>query len=635
MTQKKAWLLLSVIYLAAIGLDWGGSASESSTVLYVLAGIIAFRLAWRQFAVTVLVLGISLLIPLVHSGDLPRQTLERTAGCVCLACLGFARRYQPDRPETGSATEVVPNPAEAETTFVDYNVESAEPDDFTFDPTEQSPVEPQPHHLTRVQETSHRHHREPGQFALDAEEPRDYIKPALERLHASGRFDDAQMNMIANEMRVLEERGLVADFVSCLPSGTRVGRFIIEESLGRGGEGNVYRGHDDSGQPGAIKILHNLRVSDRFRREMHLVRQLAHPNIVTAYEVGEFRALPFITMELLAGPDLYALVKRSGPVKWQLATQYILQATRALAHAHKRCLIHRDVKPGNMILDSAESIKLVDFGLAAMGPTTTLATDSVYRYETRDGNLAGTLPFMAPEQARSLANADVRSDVYGLGATWFYLLTGRERLKGHTFSQQFENLLVHRRFNALPDNCMPDPLIEIYRKMVCYEAKERYESCEAVGRDIEAALKESGKLVIPDRINVLVIEDSQTDMLFTIEMLRRSNSTLIIHQARSLSSGIEACRNLNVGLVLLDLTLPDSSGVNTVKQFLRSVSDVPLVVLTGMTEDNVGEDCLNAGADTFVSKHGLTAHRMERTIFVTLSRHGHARRKSTSNELAN
>jgi len=128
----------------------------------------------------------------------------------------------------------------------------------------------------------------------------------------------------------------------------------------------------------------------------------------------------------------------------------------------------------------------------------------------------------------------------------------------------------------------------------------------------------------------LVIEDSRTDMLFTIEMLRRSNSKLNIHQARSLSAGIEACDQEEMGLVLLDLSLPDSNGVETVSRFREAIPGVPLVVLSGMAEDDVCSSCLNAGAESFVSKHGLTAHRMERTIFVTLSRHDQIRRRTGS-----
>jgi serine/threonine protein kinase len=331
-------------------------------------------------------------------------------------------------------------------------------------------------------------------------------------------------------------------------------------------------------------------------------------------------------MELLQGPDLQVLVRDTGPLNWLLATQYIVQTARALAHAHRRDLVHRDIKPGNLILNGADVVKLADLGLAVISGSDT-GMDSVFQYETKEGHLAGTLPYMAPEQARSLANATVRSDIYGLGATWYFLLTGKERLRGKTFSKQFENLLVRRRFNALPDECMPQSLRDIYRRMVAYKVDDRYDCCDELADDIEQALETVGESVcVVEGIDVLVVEDSRTDMIFTIEMLRRSNSTPSIHQAKTLADGIDVCRSMSIDLVLLDLSLPDSIGVETVSRFREAVQSVPLVILTGMTKDEVGADCLAAGADSFISKNGLTPHRMERTIFVTLSRCGVTRK---------
>jgi serine/threonine protein kinase len=471
---------------------------------------------------------------------------------------------------------------------------------------------------TLIHPTEHRGLREDDDFSLNEGLANDFVNPALERLRSCGRFDREQLHLIETELRMIEGHNIAINYASSLDKGVLVGRFVIDQPLGRGGEGNVYKAHDSNGEPAAIKILNNMRVSDRFRREMHLVRQLAHPNIVTAYEVGEFRGLPFITMELLQGPDLNVLVQDAGPLNWLDATQYVLQTARALDHAHRRDLIHRDIKPGNLILDGGD-VKVVDFGLAAMCGIDT-SMDSVFRFETKDGHLAGTLPYMAPEQARSLANATVQSDIYALGATWFYLLTGKERLRGNTFSKQFENLLVQRRFSMLPSHYLPASLHAVYERMVAYEVEDRFQSCAELIGEIERSLQTEGESVDVEGIDVLVVEDSRTDMLFTIELLRRSNSTLTIHQARSLADGLEACRQSPIDLVLLDLTLPDSCGVDTVRRFRCAYADLPLVVLTGLSQDEIGFDCLAAGADTFISKNGLTAHRMERMIFVTLSR---------------
>ncbi len=596
-------------WLAALGITLVTLAGELAfenlspvVAPYLCAAVVGFRLPSRQFLALLGLIAAAISAPLILDSS-AQQLAHRVIGwCGLLVIMGV--RFSP-----------------LDWLKVLATWEKAE-SGFTAVSSGDSPS-------TQIHVTEHRASRQPSEdFSLDVSMADDFIPSALDRLRTGGKFSDDQIKLVETEMHLLEGHSIAINYASSLQNGIRIGRFVIDGPLGRGGEGNVYRAHDDNGEPAAIKILHNMRVSDRFRREMHMVRQLAHPNIVTAYEVGEFRGLPFITMELLKGPDLHALVRESGPMNWLQSAQYILQAARALAHAHRRDLIHRDMKPGNLILHGEGMVKLVDLGLAAMCGNDT-AMDSVFQFETKEGHLAGTLPYMAPEQARSLANATVRSDIYALGATWFYLLTGRERLRGKTFAKQFENLIVHGRFNALPDDCMPSDLRQIYKRMVAYNVENRYESCAEVASKIEAALETAGESFTVEELHVLVVEDSRTDMVLTIELLRRSNPTLSIHQARSLKEGIDVCRRMAIELVILDLSLPDSSGVDTVKSFREAVGDVPLVVLSSMAQDQVASKCLAAGADTFLSKNALTAHRIERTIFVTLSRCGMARSAST------
>lgn len=473
---------------------------------------------------------------------------------------------------------------------------------------------------TMIPQTVHRQVKDDNvDYSMSGEIGNNEVSQAIARLKQNGSFDDRQLQLIELELRSMDANNLGIAYGAKLEPGVQIGRFVIVESLGRGGEGTVYRGSDTNGEPAAIKILHNLYASDRFRREMHVVRMLAHPNIVTAYEVGEFRRVPYIAMEWLRGPDLQALVRDSGPLDWRRATQYCLQTAMALAHAHDRDLLHRDVKPGNLILNGDDSVKVVDFGLAALKRQET-SVDSIFRFETNKGHVAGTLPYMPPEQARSLANATVRSDVYALGATWFYLLTGKVRLGGSTFPQQFENLLVHRRFNRLPKGCLPAPLESIFRRMVSYDAGDRYNDCTELALQIVRALKRVGELPLTQNVDVLIVEDSRTDMVFTIKMLRLANSAINIREAQTLLDGVSVCLGTSIDLVLLDLTLPDSTGVQTVQKFRDAAPNVPLVVLTGVTDDGIGAECLAAGADAFLPKNSLTPHRVERTVFVTLSR---------------
>lgn len=597
---RRAWLTPCAVSLAAIIAEILVPPLRPLVAPQVCAAALGWKLPRRQFQLMIALLSLVIGLPLiVWSGDIG-QWLQRSIGLVCLLVIAAARS------ERSILNEL---------TWVWVTTHAGISKSSTSAP------------LTQLHDTDHRRKQTPDDDSFRIDDGHvDCIAPVLERIRAGGTFSKQQMELIETELRTLEEHSIALHHDSLLHQGVQIGRFTIDQPLGRGGEGSVYRAEDENGKSAAIKILHNMRVSDRFRREMHMVRQLAHPNIVTAYEVGEFRGLPFITMELLRGPDLHALVRSSGPLDWQVSTKYMLQAARALSHAHRRDLVHRDIKPGNFILHG-DRIKLVDLGLAAMcGNDATM--DSVFQVETQEGHLAGTLPYMAPEQARSLANATIQSDIYGIGATWFYLLTGKPRLRGKTFSQQFENLLVRRRFNALPDDGLPPTLREIYQRMVAYKAEDRYDSCATLAAEMERALQTAGHSVGVQGINVLVVEDSRTDMMFTIEMLRRTNPSLSIHQAKTLREGIEIWQRMSIDLVLLDLTLPDSAGVTTVHRFRQAAREVPLVVLTGLSQDEAGAACLESGADTFISKNGLTAHRLERTIFVALSRWGLPREKA-------
>jgi serine/threonine protein kinase len=421
-----------------------------------------------------------------------------------------------------------------------------------------------------------------------------------------------------------------------LKPGDQVGEFVIDDLIASGGEGSVYRGHDLVGHENvAIKILHTLRRSKRFHREMEMVQRLAHPNIVTAIKVGDFNGLPYIAMELLSGPDLNRQVLRDGPLDWRTSSSYIIQIARALGHAHERDLTHHDVKPGNIIKHGEARVKLVDLGLASMGwpgghrtveqfeedELPTLLEDSHGTTDSSTGAFAGTLHYMAPEQVHLRHYAEKKADIYSLGATWFYLLTGRERLRGRTLSELLTNLARRNQFRELPKELLPASMIGIYERMVASDPDERHTNCQELISDLEHALAKEGSSQTEDTVEVLVIEDSRIDMLRTISILRSTNRSLNIHQALTLGEGLKFCSSQKVDLVLLDLNLPDSSGVETVRTFRKFAGDVPLIVLTGETNQETNQGCLTAGCNSFISKD-QTARTLERHIFVTLSRAG-------------
>jgi serine/threonine-protein kinase len=202
-------------------------------------------------------------------------------------------------------------------------------------------------------------------------------------------------------------------------------RYELTDRIGSGGMGTVWRAKDTLlGRDVAVKLLHEGLASDaafaeRFRREARAAARLAHPNIAAVYDTGEYDAgghtVPFIVMELVDGQSLHARIKRDGPLPVRDTVRVSRAVLGALAHAHARGLVHRDMKPGNVLLARTGDIKVVDFGIAkGAGEGTSV---------TRTGALMGTAAYLSPEQVEGHA-ATYRSDLYSLGCLMVTALTG-------------------------------------------------------------------------------------------------------------------------------------------------------------------------------------------------------------------
>ena len=187
----------------------------------------------------------------------------------------------------------------------------------------------------------------------------------------------------------------------------RIGKYLLTGRIGKGGMGRVYRGYDEAlEREVAVKTLSYEGSQDddhrrRFSIEAKAAARLQHPNIVTVYELGEDRGVPFIAMELLPGVDLEALLRSGEPMPLQEALDVMVQVCRGLQFAHDRGIVHRDIKPSNIRVLDDGSAKIMDFGIAKLGASGI----------TKSGMMVGTIHYMSPEQIRGQA-LDGRSDVF-------------------------------------------------------------------------------------------------------------------------------------------------------------------------------------------------------------------------------
>src|SRR5687767_13268736 len=197
------------------------------------------------------------------------------------------------------------------------------------------------------------------------------------------------------------------------------GRYRIQERLGAGGMAAVYRAHDmQHGREVALKLLYRRFAEDedfveRFRREASAAAGLQHPNVVQVYDRGAWDGTWYIAMEFLDGRSLKQVVRETGPVEPQTAIELVTQVLKAARFAHKRGVIHRDIKPHNVIIDSEGRAKVTDFGIARAG-----ASDM-----TETGSIIGTAQYLSPEQAQGHP-VDARADLYSIGIVLYELLTG-------------------------------------------------------------------------------------------------------------------------------------------------------------------------------------------------------------------
>lgn len=270
-----------------------------------------------------------------------------------------------------------------------------------------------------------------------------------------------------------------------------MGSYVILEKLGEGGMGQVYKArHKRMKREVALKVLAPQFVKDegalqRFHREVEAAARLTHQNIVTAYDADETRGTHYLVMEYVRGEDLSQIIKKSGPLSVGQAVNCVLQAATGLAYAHNQGVVHRDIKPSNLLYfpatenESRGTVKILDMGLARFDE---VDADSAAAL-TGTGMLMGTIDYMAPEQAMDSKTADHRADIYSLGATLYYLITGQPMYADDTVMKR---IMAHQA-TEIPRLPIDDKDLQaLFERMVAKKAVDRIEPAQLVVSELES-----------------------------------------------------------------------------------------------------------------------------------------------------
>ena len=282
-------------------------------------------------------------------------------------------------------------------------------------------------------------------------------------------------------------------------------RYRIIELTGKGGMGNVYKArHRLMDRQVALKLINqdlvkNTQAVDRFRREVRAAASLKHPNIVTAYDAEQAGDIHFLVMEFVDGTDLSSVVRQQGQLPIALACECIRQAADGLQHAHEKEMVHRDIKPHNLMLSPDGQVRILDFGLAGFAAESALleaesdadkhVTKPVPSQLTTIGSVIGTPDYIAPEQARDAHSADIRADIYSLGCTLHYLLAGKPPFEADSV---VDTLKAHAeaarpKLSSARDDA-PPALQLILDRMLAVEPEDRFQTPVEVATALESAM---------------------------------------------------------------------------------------------------------------------------------------------------
>jgi serine/threonine-protein kinase len=295
--------------------------------------------------------------------------------------------------------------------------------------------------------------------------------------------------------RAFVERGLLTKFQAerllvGRVSGFFLGQYRILDQLGSGGMGRVFKAeHRTMKRIVALKVLapdlmRTARAQELFLHEVRAVAQLVHPNIVTAYDANEVQGRYYLVLEYVDGPNLDQLVRQQGPLPVGHACDFVRQIATGLQCAHNLGMLHRDIKPANMLLQTQGLqslglgvVKISDFGLARLHRPNVPGGQTPHTILTRDNTVMGTPDYLSPEQARNLHKTDIRSDLYSLGCTFYFLLSGQVPFPGGT---SLEKLIRHSSEQPTPlselRRDVPAPILAIVQRLMAKHPRDRFQT---------------------------------------------------------------------------------------------------------------------------------------------------------------
>jgi serine/threonine-protein kinase len=274
--------------------------------------------------------------------------------------------------------------------------------------------------------------------------------------------------------------------------GLILGNYVLLDKIGAGGMGMVFKAqHRRMKRLVAVKVLPKAGKKDpevfkRFQRELEAAAKLTHPNIVAAFDADEHHGTHFLAMEFVDGIDLARYVREQGPLPADKAMDCIIQAARGLEYAHAQGIVHRDIKPANLLLDKSGIVKILDMGLARIQEKSSAAAEPGGSGSiSQMGDFMGTVDYSSPEQALDSRLADPASDVYSLGATWYFLIFGQPMYVRDT---PMARIMAHREA-PIPSLGARHPEIPpqvdaIFQRMVAKSKDERYPNTKALLSDL-------------------------------------------------------------------------------------------------------------------------------------------------------